>query len=90
MAKNGRFSQTQPGRYLRSQQFEGALMPEKYETSMKKCERQSSFRAIRWLDFPAHHGVPLLSHQGARPHLLVVHLFSGHRREGDFHAHLQR
>ena len=49
-----------------------------------------SFRKIHWLEYPPEAGVPVLSLPGERPPLLVVHLFSGRRRGGDFHWDLQR
>ena len=51
---------------------------------------QSLFRSIAWHDLPEDRGIPLLSAPGERPCLLVVHLFSGRRRVGDFHWHLQQ
>ena len=51
---------------------------------------QKQFRTISWCDLPRERGIPLLSAQGERPCMLVVHLFSGRRRIGDFHWHLQR
>ena len=51
---------------------------------------QEKFRTIAWCDLPLDRGVPLLSAPGERPCLLIVHLFSGRRRSGDFHWHLQQ
>lgn len=51
---------------------------------------QHQFRRIAWCDLPVERGIPLLSAEGARPCLLVVHLFSGRRRAGDFHWHLHK
>ena len=48
------------------------------------------FRKIAWFEQPPAKGVPLLSTPGAKPCLLVVHLFSGRRREQDFHWYLQK
>ena len=50
----------------------------------------AQFRKIAWFDQPPEQGVPLLSSPGAKPCLLVVHLFSGRRREQDFHWFLQK
>eukprot|EP00435_Cladocopium_sp_Y103_P048694 s758_g14.t1 len=49
----------------------------------------SAFRRIKWFDQLPSKGIPLLSQPGERPHILVAHLFSGRRRIGDVHWHLQ-
>eukprot|EP00435_Cladocopium_sp_Y103_P074137 s70_g47.t1 len=50
----------------------------------------SLFRQIQWFDLPSGGYLPILSRPGERPQLLIVHLFSGRRRVGDFHWHLQQ
>eukprot|EP00435_Cladocopium_sp_Y103_P041995 s1288_g11.t1 len=55
-----------------------------------QVEWQHKFRSIKWFDFPRQQGIPLLSAPGEKPRLLVVHLFSGRRRVGDFHWQLQQ
>ena len=42
------------------------------------------------MDMPAAPGIPRLPGEYTQPTLLVVHLFSGRRRTGDLHWHLQR
>ena len=56
----------------------------------EQCVWQEAFRQIRWMDMPAAPGIPRLPGEYTQPTLLVVHLFSGRRRTGDLHWHLQR
>lgn len=49
-----------------------------------------AFRRLRWLDLPAWKPIPALPGDGPMPTLLVVHLFSGRRRLGDFHWQMQK
>ena len=56
----------------------------------KQGEWRSELEKLHFLNFPqCMEGVPHIKELGARPCFLIIHLFSGHRRQFDFHDHLQ-
>ena len=52
-------------------------------------EWQENLRQAEWSTTPTEKDVPTINEVAVRPHFLVVHLFSGRRRPGDIHEHLQ-
>ena len=65
-------------------------VPSSYHNQVKW---QESLKAMQWDRMPSCDklpSIPNLEIGDARPCLLAVHLFSGRRREGDLHWHLQR
>ena len=44
-----------------------------------------AIRAVKWATLPADCPMPIYRSLAGRPHFLLVHLFSGRRREGDVH-----
>lgn len=55
-----------------------------------QVEWQAAWRKLKWFDFMKKREIPMLPGDSGCPTFLVVHLFSGRRREGDFHCHMQR
>ena len=53
-------------------------------------EWQTSLRQVEWSTTPPEQDVPTINEVAVKPHFLVAHLFSGRRRPGDIHEHLQR
>ena len=51
---------------------------------------QSALEEAVWQSLPNRGGLPMLRSLSPRPHFLVVHLFSGRRRPGDIHFHLNQ
>ena len=59
----------------------------------EQVQWQDTFRAVQWDEMPSCSTIPTTPNPDegdSRPCLLVVHLFSGRRREGDLHWQLQR
>eukprot|EP00435_Cladocopium_sp_Y103_P031953 s3260_g8.t1 len=48
----------------------------------------SSLRRVRWKTLPKERLTPIYTSLEDRPHFLIVHLFSGRRRDGDVHGYL--
>ena len=54
---------------------------------------QASLREVEWASYLPDKAVPTISDINELqplPHLLIIHLFSGHRRSGDIHQELQQ
>ena len=51
---------------------------------------QAALEAAQWQTLPKRHCLPVIKTLCPRPHFLVAHLFSGRRRMGDVHYHLDK
>ena len=52
----------------------------------QQAEWLARLRLLKWTTLPRDQAVPLFAQVRGQRHFLFVHLFSGRRREGDFHA----
>ena len=55
----------------------------------EQTDWQQHLRNLDWVELPKDMTVPSIGRLREKPNFLVVHLFSGRRRKGDIHFHLQ-
>lgn len=52
----------------------------------EQADWRAALRALQWHDLPPEAATPMYATPRDRPHFLLVHVFSGRRRAGDFHS----